>query len=302
MRILVTTPTGRIGSRIVENLLPSGHALTLFARDPNKLTAEVRAAARVVQGSLDEPVRLAEALEQADVAFFLLPPPAPDTPHWRQWQEETGRAFAEAAMRNGVARVVFLSSTGAQHDDVGAISGLGAVERTLTAVLPNVLSIRAGYFMENFFGSLPTVASPGAIFGVFDGDAPLQIVATSDIGDLATSWLTDGSWSGHHVIGSHGPAPLTQTEVVTILGEVLERPVTYVRIPPSALRDALLQAGVPPLIAHGYEEMMGGLSHHLDAGDYLGEPRTPQTSGAVTFRAFAEQQLRPAFAAQFADV
>jgi len=300
MRILVTTPTGRIGSRIVETLIPSGHALTLLARDPNKLPAEVRAAARVLQGSLDEPDRLAAALDEADVAFFLIPPPSPETPHWRHWQEDTGRAFAEAAVRRGVARVVFLSSTGAQHDDMGAISGLGAVERILTAALPNVLCIRAGYFMENFIGSLPTVASPGAVFGVFDGDARLPIVATRDIGDLAASWLTDGSWFGHYVIGSHGPSPLTQHEVATILGEVLGRQVAYVRIPPSALREALLQAGLPPLIAHGYEEMMGGVSRHLDAGDYQSEPHTPQSTGVVDFRTFAEQVLRPAFEAQFA--
>jgi len=62
----------------------------------------------------------------------------------------------------------------------------------------------------------------------------------------------------------------------------------------------LLQAGLPPLIAHGYEEMMGGVSRHLDAGDYQSEPHTPQSTGVVDFRTFAEQMLRPAFEAQFA--
>ena len=300
MHILVTTPTGHIGRRIVETLLPTEHRLTLFARDPSRLPPDARNGAHVVQGSLHEPERVLEALEGADAAFFLIPPPAPDTPHWRRWQEETGNILAEAAARSGVARVVFLSSTGAQHDDIGAISGLGAVERILAATLPNVLSLRAGYFMENFIGSLPTVASPGAVFGVFDGDARLPIVATSDIGDLAATWLGDGSWSGHHVIGSHGPSPISQHDVATILGEVLGRAVGYVRIPPSALRDALLQAGLPPLIAHGYEEMMGGVSRHLDAGDYQSEPHTPQSTGVVDFRTFAEQVLRPAFEAQFA--
>lgn len=298
MRILVTTPTGHIGSRIVDRLLTSGHQLTVLARDPQKLSDAVRSGVTVVQGSLEDPEPLERALAGADAAFFLIPPPAPDTPHWRSWQEATGTTLAAAAARANVARVVFLSSIAAQHDDVGAISGLGAVERILDAALPNVVSIRAGYFMENYFGSLPTIASPGAVFGVFNGTSKMEIVATRDIGDIAAQWLVNGAWTGHHKVGAHGPEALTQDEVVAILGEVLERPVGYVRIPPAALREALLQAGLPPLFASGYEEMMGGLSPHLESGDYLAEPHNANPSGGVTFREFAQQALRPAFEAQ----
>ncbi|MES3032443.1 MAG: NmrA family NAD(P)-binding protein [Gemmatimonadota bacterium] len=298
MRILITTPTGHIGSRIVDRLLTSGHDLTVLARAPGKLPEPVREGVTVVEGSLEDAAAVDRALAGADAAFFLIPPPAPSVPHWRQWQEATGRTLAAAAAKAHVPRVVFLSSIAAQHDDVGAISGLGAVERILDAALPNVVSLRAGYFMENYFGSLPTIAVPGAVFGVFDGTSKMQIVATSDIGDIAARWLVDDSWTGHHKVGAHGPEPLTQDEVVAILSEVLERPVGYVRIPPPSLRDALLQAGLPPLFAEGYEEMMGGLAPHLASGDYLAEPHNANPSGGVSFRTFAQQALRPAFEAQ----
>ncbi len=300
MRILVTTPTGHIGSRIVEHLLGAGHALTLLARDPAKLTDAARAKSAVVQGSLEVAAAVDRALDGADVAFLLVPPPGPSVTNWPAWQEGIGTAFAAAAKKAGVSHVVFLSSTGAQHPDVGPISSLGAIERALTASIPNVAIVRAGYFMENYFGSLPTIASQGAIYGVSAGDTPFALVATSDIGDVAAKWLIDATWTGHHIVGSHGPTPLSPNEAATILGEVLGRTIQYVQIPAPALRDALLGAGVPTLVANGYELLFGGMARHIDAGDYSLEPFSRENAGTTSLRTFAEQVLRPAFEAQFA--
>jgi hypothetical protein len=79
---------------------------------------------------------------------------------------------------------------------------------------------------------------------------------------------------------------------------VLERPVTYVQIPAPALRDALLQAGLPPIVAHGYEEMMGNMARHLAAGDFSDEPQSAASAGSVSYDVFARTVLLPAFLAQ----
>jgi uncharacterized protein YbjT (DUF2867 family) len=300
MRILVTTPTGNIGSRIVHQLLDSGHSITLLARDPSRLSESVRGKTTVIQGSLDDASSLRAALAGANAAFFLIPPPGPNVTHWRRWQESLGETFAAAAKASGVSRVVFLSSTGAQHDDLGAISGLGIVERTLKAALPNVVAVRAGYFMENSFGSLPTIASQGAFYGVAGADVQQQVVATQDIGDIAARWLVDDAWTGHQVVGAHGPTTISANESAAVFSDVLGRPVRYVQIPAPALREALLAAGFPELLASGYEQMMGGMSAHFDAGDFSDEPQSAASAGAVSFREFTEKTLKPAFDAQFA--
>lgn len=184
MRILVTTPTGNIGRRIVDLLLEATHDLTLLVRDPSKLSPAIRARTRVVQGTLESEASLDRALVGADAAFLLIPPPAATVTHWRDWQTAIGNVFASAAARADVQRVVLLSSSGAQHDDLSAISGLGNVERILRDAMPNVVALRAGYFMENTLGSLSTIAQAGAVYGVIPAtrsswSSPLAISVTS---------------------------------------------------------------------------------------------------------------------------
>jgi uncharacterized protein YbjT (DUF2867 family) len=297
MRILVTTPTGNIGSRIVDQLLAAGHSLTVLARDPSKLSDAVRSRATVVQGALDDGAAVATALTDANAAFFLIPPQMTE-PNWRAWQESLGATFIAAAKQSKVSRIVLLSSTGAQHEGLGPISGIGAVERALNASLPNVVIVRAGYFMENTFGSLPTIASQGAIYGVVKGDQQQQVVATRDIADVATRWLSDATWTGHHTVGAHGPTTISPNEMAAVVSEVLGRAVQYVPIPAAEFGQALLQAGLPDFVAKGYEEMSGGMATHLAAGDFSQEPQSPASAGKTTFREFAQQSLKPAFAAQ----
>lgn len=302
MRILVTTPTGNIGSRILGHLLDSTHELTVLARDPAKLSDAVRSRSSVVTGSLEDAQAVRLALAGVDTAFLLVPPPGPTVTHWRSWMNAIGATVTAAAKAAGVTRIVLLSSTGAQHDDIGPVSGLGDIEKTLTSAFANVTIVRAGYFMENLFGSLPTIAAEGAFYGVSSPDTKYAAVATSDIGDVAARWLTDATWTGHHIVGAHGPTPLSPNEQAKILSEVLGRTVQYVQIPAPALRDALLGAGLPTLVANGYEELFGGMARHLDAGDFSAESFGAENAGVTSLRTFAAQRLRPALDAQFPAV
>ena len=72
--IVVTTPTGNIGSQVVKHLLDAGEAVRVIARDPEKLAPEVRERAEVVQGSTDDEAVLFRAFEGAESLFWLVPP------------------------------------------------------------------------------------------------------------------------------------------------------------------------------------------------------------------------------------
>ena len=56
--VVVTTPTGKIGSKIVEELLSAERTVRVIARDPVKLPPELRDDVEVVKGSSDESVLL----------------------------------------------------------------------------------------------------------------------------------------------------------------------------------------------------------------------------------------------------
>ncbi len=295
MSIVVTTPTGHVGSRVVERLLAAGADLTLVARDAGRLSTAARARARVVEGTLEEPATLRAATRGAD-ALFLVIPPHFTTADWRAFQLGVGRTAADAVAANGVGRVVFLSSAGAQRDDLYAVSRLGEVEQLLAGVAPNVVALRAGYFLENFLTSVPTLAADGpdgaAVYMTLPPERRHPMVAARDIGDVAATLLLDGTWRGHHVRGVHGAADTSPEEAVRAFAAALGRSVRYVQVPDASMRDALLGLGASAHVAEEYPKLMRGLARL----DYAAEPRTAATTTPTTVDAWAREVLAPAVA------
>jgi uncharacterized protein YbjT (DUF2867 family) len=287
--ILVTTPTGHIGTRAVGKLLAAKADLTLFVRNPDKLAADVRSRVKVVTGDLDDADALARAAKGVDEVFFVVPPNL-TAADWRGWQRQLGRNFVHAVQANGIKRVVLLSSFGAQKEKLGPISGLGEIERMLQPAVPDFLSVRAGSFMENLLASVPTIRDQGVIYNALPADRKLPMVATVDIGDVVAAKLLDRSWRGHRIVGVHGPADVTMGEAATIIGDVLGRPVTFTQVPIEALKDGLRRAGMSNSVIDGYVDMVTGLS----AGAVSEEPRTEETTTPTTLAEFARTVIRPA--------
>jgi uncharacterized protein YbjT (DUF2867 family) len=291
--ILVTTPTGHIGSRVVHQLLaaPGGHTVRVLARDPGRLAPAVRERAEVRTGTLDEGDSLARALDGADGFFFLIPPPRPDVPDWIGWMRATAEHAVSAAAAAGAPRTVFLSSSGAHRSDLGPVSVLGEVERQLADTVPNLAVLRPGYFFENTLGAVPTLAGQGAIYGIYDPELAFPQIATRDIGDAAARWLADGGWRGHQVQALHGPRDLSMRELADDAAEALGRPVQYVQVPIDAVSAGMAQAGLGESMVREYGRMLTGLANSRFEHP---EPRTPATTTPTTFAAWAAEALRPA--------
>src|SRR5258708_19655748 len=79
MRIVVTTPTGNIGSRVVQLLLQAGAPPTLFTPDPPRLDSPVLERADVLPTDLPHPPA-ALPPPPAPPPPFPPPPPPPTTP------------------------------------------------------------------------------------------------------------------------------------------------------------------------------------------------------------------------------
>ena len=72
--IVITTPTGTIGHRVVEHLLRSAKPLRLIVRDPSRLAPEARKRGEVVQGSHGDIDVINRAFADAESVFWLVPP------------------------------------------------------------------------------------------------------------------------------------------------------------------------------------------------------------------------------------
>jgi uncharacterized protein YbjT (DUF2867 family) len=73
MEILVTGSTGYIGGRLVPQLLAKNHEVTVFVRDPGKLSGKPwRNDVNVIVGDGFNPSDVAKAVQGIDVVYFLL--------------------------------------------------------------------------------------------------------------------------------------------------------------------------------------------------------------------------------------
>ncbi len=118
MRILIVGASGYIGGRLVPALSRLGHDLTLAGRDPAPL-AQRFPTARVVRVDLLDPSSLPSAVDGIEVAYYLAHSMAAGESGFAERDVLAARAFATAAARARIARIVYLGGLG---DDTLALS------------------------------------------------------------------------------------------------------------------------------------------------------------------------------------
>lgn len=290
MTIAVTTPTGHVGSRVVRLLLQAGVRPRVLVRDPARLDAEIRERADVRRGDMTDAAFVREATAGARSVFWVDP-----TPHTSatpvETSQRTGAAIAGAARAGDVARVVLLSSVGAEkRHGAGHIDALGWLEEQLDASGADVLHLRCGYFFTNLALDLDGLAR-GVLTTSADPHRPMAWVAPRDIGDVAAARLLSDDWRGRVVQGVHGPEDLSFTGIAEILTGALGRPVRLEAVGDDDVRAALRAAGLPPGAVEGIVGMTAGTR-----GLVPEQQRALVTTTPTTLAGWAYAHLRPLLA------
>ena len=130
MKIAITTPSGHVGSAAADFLLGFGGDISvkLLGRRPEGLRKFTQRGAEMSIGSQDDKDFLVKATLDVN-ALLWVTPPGYGSDNIRAFQNRLGKAAATAVRTNHIARVVNLSSIGAQHaSGVGPINGLHDVE------------------------------------------------------------------------------------------------------------------------------------------------------------------------------
>ena len=230
--IVVTTPTGKIGSHVVHTLLREGHAVRAFVRsDANADTMRAMGA---------EPVRIdlegaipGEAFASAHAALLIAPV--------GETFEANARRLIDAAATVGVGRVVRVSIDSAFIEH-GAILGRGhgAADAHLAASGLRHTILRPSGFMQNFLGMAPMIQSGVIVAPTGDGAVPF--IDARDIADAAVAVLTDRTEIDGPVDVS-GAEALTFAEIARRLTTLTGREVRHVSPAPKQAREGLRQAG-----------------------------------------------------------
>lgn len=288
--IVITTPTGRIGSRLVRRLLDQGGAaVRVIARDASRLDPAVREQVEVVEGAHDDPAALDKALPGADALFWLVPP-NPAAPSAAEHYLSFARAGAAAVARHGVSHVVGVSSAGhGWTRPAGVLSAAFAMDAELAASGAAYRALSMPFYMENLLGQLDAIRRHGVLSLTCSGTLPLATVATRDIADAAADLLTDRSWAGQADLPLFGPDRLTPDAMAGVIGEELGLPVAYHRMTMDEFASMLRSRGLGDRTVKDMIEMFAA----QDDGIYDADWATAKI-GATGFRTWCRQVLKPA--------
>jgi uncharacterized protein YbjT (DUF2867 family) len=290
--IVVTTPTGAIGSQVLTKLLDAGESIRVIARDPSRLASGFRERFDVVDGSHGDAAVLDRAFVGARAVFWL-PPPSPQAQSLEAVYVDFARPACAAFARHGVSHVVSVSALGRgtpMARRAGLVTASLAMDDLIAASGVNHRALVMPSFMDNMLRQVASIRDDGAFFWPGPGDLKAPTCATRDIADMAVRLLRDPTWSGQSEQAVLGPEDLSQNDLAGIMSDVLGRPIVFREVADDAFKATLLQSGMSPAFADGYADMMQAKADGLDNA----QPRTVDNTTLTPFRQWCEEVLKPA--------
>ncbi len=279
--------TGNTGGSAARALLAQGHRVRALVRDPARAAEWAARGVELVAGEVTDEAALRRAFAGARAAYGLVPPNPSEADPIRQYLR-TADAVRVAARAEGLPRLVFLSSEGAQHArGTGPIRGSHVAEAVLADAAPEVAFLRPSYFQENWLPAFAAARAQGIWPSFFaEGAAPRSMVAARDIGAEAARLLAQEG-APPPVVELSSAALYTDADAARAAGAALGREISVVRPPRAAWEGILAGAGAGPALAALVAEMYDGINTGHVGFSGTAERRQGSTPLAETIAAWA---------------
>jgi uncharacterized protein YbjT (DUF2867 family) len=239
----VTGITGQVGGVVARLLLAAGHDVRAVVRDAAKGDAWAKQGCEVALADVNDELALQRAFEGTEGVFILLPPnfdPSPGFPEARETIATLRAALAAAKP----AKVVVLSTIGAQATQPNLLNQLQILEQELGTLPMPVVFLRAAWFIENAAWDVAPARETGIVPSFLQPlDKPVPMVATADIGRVAVELLRE-SWKGRRVVELEGPQRISPNMIAAGLARLLGRDVSMNIVPRDAWEDLFRSQGM----------------------------------------------------------
>jgi uncharacterized protein YbjT (DUF2867 family) len=243
MTILVTGATGRVGRRVVDQLLARNATVRVLTRDP--LNARLPASVEIAHGDLLDIDAMRRSLNGIDTLFLL--------------NAVTGDEFAQAiislniARQAGVRRIVYLSVFDADRAvNVPHFAVKWGAERMLHDMNLSATILRPTYFIDNEVMIKDVILDHG-VYPMPIGSKGIAMVDSRDIGEVAAMELIRRDQGPEtlpvETINLVGPHTLTGANVASIWSDLLGRQIVYAGDDPGPFEQRL-SAGMPRWTAY----------------------------------------------------
>jgi len=227
---VITGITGKVGGVVARTLLAAGKPVRAVVRDPAKGQAWAGQGCDVALADMNDEASLARAFTATEAVFVLLPPhfdPSPGFTETRRIVAALHGALAAAQP----ARVVCISTVGAQATQPNLLSQLGLLEQGLGELPLPITFLRPAWFMENAAWDVAPARASGLIPSFLQPlDRAIPMVATADVGRTAAELLQQ-SWAGHRVVELEGPHRYAPNDIAAGLARLLRSDVRAEAVP-----------------------------------------------------------------------
>jgi uncharacterized protein YbjT (DUF2867 family) len=226
----ITGITGKVGGALARNLLADGLPVRAVLRDATKAAVWRAKGCGVALAEMDDAASLASAFKGAG-GVFILPPsefdPEPGFPEARRVIDAVSAALVEARP----ARVVCLSTIGADAPHENLLTQRALLEQALGGIGLPVTFLRPGWFMENAQWDVPSARDEGVLHSFLQpADKAFPMVATQDVGRTAAALLRE-NWSGTRIVELEGPARVSPNDLAHAFAAALGRRVSVEVVP-----------------------------------------------------------------------
>ena len=225
----ITGITGKVGGVVARTLLAAGLPVRAVVRDEGKGRPWGAKGCEVAIASIADADGLTKAFSGTDGVFLVTPPDFDPEPGFPLTHE------AIAAVKTAIsvakpAKMVFLSTVGAQVAEFSLLNNSKITEEGLRTMSVPVAFLRAAWFMENASWDVKA-AKAGVISSLLQPlDHPIPMVATADVGSTAADLLRE-SWTGLRIVELEGPRRYSADDIAAGFAEALGHPVRTEPVP-----------------------------------------------------------------------
>ncbi|MCI3207843.1 MULTISPECIES: NAD(P)H-binding protein [Pandoraea] len=221
---VITGITGQVGGVVAQTLLDQGDAVRAVVRSAAKGAPWQARGCDVAIAEVADADALTRAFTDAQGVFVLLPPHFDPSPDFAESRANIA-GVVKALQTARPARVVCLSTVGAQATQPSLLSQLSLLEQHLGALDLPVTFLRAAWFMENAAWDVARARTDGVLESYLSPlDRAIPMVATADVGTTAAQLLRE-PWEGKRVVELCGPEPVSPALLAQALGRELGRDV-----------------------------------------------------------------------------
>jgi NAD(P)H dehydrogenase (quinone) len=226
---VVTGITGKVGAMVADALLGADLKVRAVVRDEAKGKRWAGRGCDVSVASVGDAAALTKAFAGADGVFLMTPPNYDPEPGFPDTQANA-RAIKAAIETARPAKVVFLSTVGAQVAEPNLLNNSRITEEMLRTVSIPVAFLRAAWFMENASWDVEAARSGTVPSFLQPLDHSIPMVATADIGRTAAALLLD-SWRGVRLVELEGPRRYSAADIGAAFSAALGHEVRMEPVP-----------------------------------------------------------------------